>query len=79
MQDTRPKCESVLEQASEFNSEHYAVDRVQQMAKTVESKLPDIKMMMKDRSSLLEKAVEFFTLVDKVENIHTNLDVLFDT
>jgi hypothetical protein len=62
----KPKCQSVVKQAHEFSQEHYAVERVQQMAKTVESKLPDIEIMMQDRNSLLEKAVEFFTLVDQV-------------
>jgi hypothetical protein len=66
LQEMKPKCQSVVKQAHEFSQEHYAVERVQQMAKTVESKLPDIEIMMQDRNSLLEKAVEFFTLVDQV-------------
>lgn len=61
-----PTCESTLQVASQFSSEHYALDQVQRMAKTIESRLPEISKMVTERSCLLENAVEFSTLVDQV-------------
>ena len=61
-----PKCQLVTDKASQYDSDHYAVENVQQMSKTVEKKLPEVTRMLAERTSLLEKVVEFSTLVDQV-------------
>ncbi|XP_062522093.1 guanine nucleotide exchange factor DBS-like [Corticium candelabrum] len=66
VQNMIPKCQLVTDKASQYDSDHYAVENVQQMSKTVEKKLPEVTRMLAERTSLLEKVVEFSTLVDQI-------------